>query len=77
MDESSASLQIEELGSYITDLKNDLQAVKNGVDYKYSNGLAEGSVNMIKLIKRIMYGRNSFILLKAKILLNEYYYQIN
>ena len=51
----AAPLQIEELGSYITVLKNDLQAVKNGVDYKYSNGLAEGSVNRIKLIKRIMY----------------------
>ena len=68
----AASLQIEESGSYITGLKNDLQAVKNGVDYKYSNGLAEGSVNKIKLIKRIMYGRNSFILLKAKILKAEF-----
>jgi transposase len=53
-----SSLQIEELGGYLTGLKNDLQAIKNCVDYKYSNGLAEGSVN-------------------AKILLNEYYYQIN
>lgn len=33
--------------------------------------LAEGSVNKIKLIKRIMYGRNSFELLKSKILLQE------
>lgn len=49
----------------------------NGINYQYNNGLAEGSVNKIKLIKRIMYGRNSFQLLKAKILLNEYYYQIN
>ncbi len=44
---------------------------------KLNNGLTEGSVNKIKLMKRIMYGRNSFRLLKAKILLNEYYYQIN
>ena len=34
-------------------------------------GLAEGSVNKIKLTKRIMYVRNSFELLKAKLLLNE------
>ena len=30
--------------------------------------LAEGSVNKIKIIKRIMYGRNSFELLKAEVL---------
>ena len=39
--------------------------------YKYNNGLAKGSVNKIKLTKRIMYGRNSFELLKAKLLLKE------
>ncbi len=30
-----------------------------------------GSVNKLKVIKRIMYGRNSFELLKSKILLYE------
>ena len=33
---------------------------KNGISLSYNNGLAEGSVNKIKVIKRIMYGRNSF-----------------
>lgn len=70
-------LQIDELNTYLNGLKNDITAVKNAIDFKYNNGLAEGSVNKIKLTKRIMYGRNSFILLKAKLLLNEYYYQIN
>lgn len=73
----AATLQIEELDTYINGLKADIDAVKNGIHYKYNNGLAEGSVNKIKLTKRIMYGRNSFQLLKAKLLLNEYYYQIN
>ncbi len=54
-----------------------MNAVINGLNYKYHNGLAEGSVHIIKLVKRIMYGRNSFQLLKTKILLNEHYYQIN
>lgn len=75
--ELASSLKIVELDTYIAGLKKDLQAVKNAIDYTYNNGLAEGSVNKIKLTKRIMYGRNSFQLLKAKILLNEYYYQIN
>lgn len=62
---------------YILGLKNDLDVVKNGIHYKYNNGLAEGSVNKNKLIKRIKYGRNSFELLEAKVLLHEYFYQFN
>lgn len=73
----TTELGLEELNRYINGLKADLAAVKNAIRYKYNNGLAEGSVNKIKLAKRIMYGRNSFALLKAKILLNEHYYQIN
>jgi hypothetical protein len=73
----SSRLNIDEINTYISGLKSDLDAVKNGIQYKYNNGLAEGSVNKIKLIKRIMYGRNSFHLLKAKVLLNEYFHQIN
>jgi transposase len=42
--------------------------------FDYNNGLAEGSVTNIKLIKRIMYGRNSFALLKAKVLMHELLY---
>lgn len=76
--ETAAKLNIDELDSYLGGIHNDIQAVKNAINYKYNNGLAEGSVNKIKLIKRIMYGRNSFTLLKAKILLNEsLFYQIN
>lgn len=62
---------------YINGSNADIASVKNEIHYKYNNGLAEGGVNKIKLTKRIMYGWNSFELLKAKLLLNEYYYQIN
>ena len=71
--ETASKLKIDEIDSYIGGLKKDLTAVKNSIDYEYNNGLAEGSVNKIKLAKRIMYGRSGFQLLKAKILLNEYY----
>ncbi|NNJ32145.1 transposase [Lacrimispora defluvii] len=74
---TAAALQIDELDTYINGLNADIDAVKNGIHYKYNNGLAEGSVNKIKLTKRIMYGRNSFQLLRAKLLLNECYYKIN
>ena len=73
----AASMEIDELDTYLNGLRADISAVKNAICYKYNNSLAEGSVNKIKLTKRIMYGRNSFLLLKAKLLLNEYFYQIN
>ena len=49
-----------------------IDAVKNAIIYDYNNGLAEGSVNKLKVIKRIMYGRCSFALLRSKILNLEY-----
>ena len=70
-------LQIDEIDTYINGLLTDIVAIKNVIRYKYNNDLAEGSVNKIKLAKRIMYSRNSFELLKAKLLLNEFYYEIN
>ncbi len=60
-------LDISEIDSYISGLKNDINDVKNANNYNYNNGLAEGSVNKLKLVKRVMYGRNSFKLLKAKL----------
>ena len=59
---------------YITHSIKDITAVKNGIIYSYNNGLAEGSVNKIKVIKRVMYGRNSFELLKAKVLFGELFH---
>lgn len=62
---------IPELQTFINGIEKDLTAVKNAIIYSYNNGLAEGSVNKIKVIKRIMYGRNSFELLKSKVLFHE------
>ncbi|WP_407928524.1 transposase [Clostridium guangxiense] len=51
---------IPELQSFLKGTCKDIEAVKNSIIYQYNNGLAEGSVNKLKVIKRIMYGRNSF-----------------
>ena len=67
----TTALNIDEINSFISGITNDMDAVKNAVLYKHSNGLAEGSVNKIKLIKRIMYGRSSFDMLRNKTLLLE------
>lgn len=66
-------LNIPGLNTYANGIRRDSSAVINGIELGYNNGLAEGSVNKIKVIKRIMYGRNSFELLKAKVLLQEQY----
>ena len=63
-----------ELNTFLEGINKDLTAFKNGITEQYNNGLAEGSVNKIKVIKRIMYGRNSFELLKAKVLFGEYFH---
>jgi transposase/predicted transcriptional regulator len=64
----AAALDSEEVNSFITGLRKDLPAVKNAIEYRYNNGLAEGSVNKVKVFKRIMYGRCSFDLLRKKVL---------
>lgn len=68
---NALELGIEEINSFINGIKIDIEAVKNAILLKYSNGLAEGSVNKLKVIKRIMYGRNKFNMLRSKVLLLE------
>ncbi|MEJ8553073.1 transposase, partial [Tepidibacter sp. Z1-5] len=62
------SLNNSYINSFINGIKRDIEAVKNSIKYEYNNGLAEGSINKLKVIKRIMYGRNSFEMLKNKVL---------
>lgn len=66
--EKSKSLNIRELNSFITGIARDIDAVNNAITYEYSNGLAEGKINKIKVIKRIMYGKCNFNTLRNKIL---------
>ena len=66
------ALGVEELNIFVNGLQQDITAVTNAFSSSYSNGLAEGTVNKIKVVKRIMYGRCHFDLLKSKcLLLNE------
>ena len=66
--ESASRLAIDGINSFIKGIAADLDAVKNAIRFDYNNGLAEGSVNKLKVIKRIMYGRSSFDLLRNKVL---------
>jgi len=57
---------IDLITAFITGITRDFSAVQNAVQYDYNNGLAEGKVNKLKLLKRVMYGRSSFNLLRTK-----------
>jgi transposase len=58
-----------QLHSFTTGIRRDLQAVTNGLTLPYSSGAVEGNVNRIKMIKRQMYGRAGFALLRKRVLL--------
>jgi hypothetical protein len=49
-------------------LRRDLDAVKLSMTTPWSNGPIEGHINRLKAIKRQMYGRAGFELLKARVL---------
>jgi len=68
----AAVSEVEEIKAFVNGLKSDLSAVLNSFIYDYNNGMAEGSVNKVKVFKRIMYGRCSFALLKGKVLKSEF-----
>ncbi|TSA37307.1 MAG: ISL3 family transposase [Porphyromonadaceae bacterium] len=52
-------------------LLRDIQAVENGIFMSWSNGTVEGHINRIKSIKRRMYGRAGFELLRRKVILSQ------
>jgi transposase len=59
---------VAEMTSFANGLQRDLAAVTAGLSLSWSNGQVEGQVNRLKLIKRSMYGRASFDLLRHRVL---------
>jgi hypothetical protein len=60
--------QLVELAPFVTAIQRDHAAVLAGLSLPWSNGPLEGNVNRLKLIKRSMYGRAQFDLLKLRVL---------
>jgi transposase len=65
----TASPGLPELGSFITGIRQDYDAVCNGLTLPWSSGPVEGRNTRTKLIKRQMYGRATFGLLRKRVLL--------
>jgi len=59
---------IKELKSFANGLQKDFLAVREAAVSPWSNGQTEGQVNRLKSLKRQMYGRAKFDLLKARVL---------
>ncbi|EHM30428.1 IS6 family transposase [Streptomyces sp. W007] len=57
------------LHTFVNGLERDLAAVTAGLTLPWSSGIVEGHVNRIKMIKRQMYGRAGFGLLRKRVLL--------
>ena len=58
-----------DLHSFARGLKRDHDAVLNGLTLPWSSGVVEGNVNRLKMLKRQMYGRATFGLLRKRVLL--------
>lgn len=59
---------LSELHAFAKGLLADEAAVRAALLLPWSNGQVEGQVNRLKFIKRSMYGRGSFDLLKSRVL---------
>ncbi|MFF3190982.1 ISL3 family transposase [Streptomyces misionensis] len=57
------------LHAFVNGLERDLAAVTAGLTLPWSSGVVEGHGNRIKMIKRQMYGRAGFSLLRKRVLL--------
>jgi len=56
------------LAGFAAGLRRDLAAVQAALDLPWTTSPAEGQINRIKMIKRTMYGRAGFQLLRARVL---------
>ena len=59
-----------DLRRFAEGIRRDEAAVEAAVTQRWSNGPVEGHINRLKTIKRPMYGRAGFVLLRARVLSN-------
>ena len=59
---------LPEIGRFCDGLRRDEKAVTAAVVLPWSNGQVEGQIHRLKLVKRQMYGRAKFNLLRRRVL---------
>jgi transposase len=68
LEQSQAETAPEELRIFAKGLQADEDAVRAALESPWSNGQVEGQVNRLKTLKRQMYGRAKFDLLRKRFL---------
>jgi transposase len=63
-----AAAETTELAAFVTELRKDITAVEAALNLPWTTSPAEGQISRIKMIKRTMYGRAGFDLLRARVL---------
>jgi transposase len=66
--QSAETSGIPELNGFAVGIRRDHAAVAAGIEKPWSNGQVEGQVNRLKMLKRQMYGRSGFLLLRRRVL---------
>ena len=66
--ETALQSQVQEMRSFARGIQKDLDAVSCGIKGPWSNGQLEGQINRLKMLKRQMFGRAGFDLLRARVL---------
>jgi transposase len=66
--EGCRSSGISELVTFAEGLQREEPIIRAALEQPYSNGVTEGHVNRLKMIKRTAYGRASFELLRRRVL---------
>jgi len=67
--EDAVKSGIDTLKGFANGIHQELAAVMNALSLPWSNGQTEGQVNRLKLIKRQMYGRANFDLLRKRVII--------
>ena len=67
--EDASTSGLPEFHSFATGLRRDHSALAAAVSLPYRTGQTEGQITKLKLLKRSMYGRASFELLRRRVLL--------
>jgi transposase len=66
--EDAAECRVPELAAFVVKLRQDLAAVQAGLTLAWSQGQTEGQILKLKLLRRQMYGRGTFDLVRKRAL---------
>jgi transposase len=65
---NALSCGVKDFETFAIGFEREQSAVEAALTLPYSNGQTEGQINRLKLIKRSMYGRAGFDLLRQRVL---------